>query len=143
MYITSNSNRTAAFDLSTGEMIWHKDFGGSQTPLVIGDYIYLMTSENQLVCLTRDKGQVRWAKALRMWEKEEKRKGRIVWYGPILAGSKLMLTGSHGQLYAITPDEGELAYKHKIRSGSIAVPPIAANGTVYIVTDSGSLIAFR
>lgn len=142
VYITSNANRTAAFDLRTGEVIWHKDFGGSQTPLVVGNYVYLMTSENQLVCLTRDKGQIRWSKALHMWENEEKLKGRIVWYGPILAGSKLMLTGSHGYLYAITADEGELAYKHKINS-NIAVPPIAANGTIYVVTDAGSLIAFR
>jgi outer membrane protein assembly factor BamB len=141
-YVVSQAGRSAALDMRTGAVIWQHEFGGSQTPLIAGDSLFIMTSENQLMCLEKTKGLIRWTKPLPKWTDEAKNKGRIVWNGPILVGSKLFLTASYGSLIAIDATTGEKAYEYKV-PGEVVIPPIAANGTVYVVTEKGSLIAFR
>jgi outer membrane protein assembly factor BamB len=141
-YVVSQAGRSAAFDLRSGDIRWKHEFGGSQTPLVAGDSIFIMTNDNQLICLEKSKGLIRWIKPLQTWQDESKNKGRIVWNGPILAGSHLFVTGSHGTLLALKATDGSKAYEHQV-SGNVVIPPIAANGIVYVVTESGSLIAFK
>lgn len=141
-YVVSQAGRTAAFDLRTGEVMWEHEFGGSQTPMIAGDSIFMVTNDNQLICMEKGKGLIRWVKPLQMWQDETKNKGRIVWNGPILAGSKLFLTGSYGSLLALDATNGEKAYEYKV-PGNVVVPPISANGAVFVVTESGSLVAFK
>jgi outer membrane protein assembly factor BamB len=141
-YVVSQSGRTAAFDVPTGNVNWAHEFGGSQTPLVVGDSVYIITGDNHLICLEKTKGQVRWSKKLAKWEDETKNKGRINWNGPIVAGHNLLMTGSHGILMAVSALDGTRIFEFKV-PGQVVVPPIAANGTVFVVTESGSLVAFR
>ena len=49
---------------SAAGRVWDADFGGSQSPWVAGDYIYVLTNEQELLCLTRADGHVRWISAL-------------------------------------------------------------------------------
>lgn len=141
-YVVSQSGKTAAFDLRTGKTIWEHAFGGSQTPLIAGDSMFMITSDNYILCMEKNKGLVRWVKALPVWMDEVKNKGRIVWNGPILAGSKLYITGSFGTLFAINAEDGTKAEEYRL-PGNVVVPPIAVGGTIYVITESGQLVAFR
>lgn len=141
-YVVSQAGRCAAFDVRAGEMIWNRDFGGAETPVVAGDSLFMVTNDNFVICLDKSTGKIRWTKALHKWTDESQNKGRIVWNGPVLAGSRLFLTGSHGTLLALDAKDGSKAYEHAV-SGSVVIPPIAVDGTVYVVTESGSLVALR
>lgn len=141
-YVASQAGRVAAVDVRTGEIRWSHDFGGAETPVVSGDSLFMITNDNHLLCMNKQTGKVRWTKSMDKWEDDVKRKGRIVWNGPVLAGSQLFLTGSHGTLISIHAKDGSKAYEYKL-PGKVVVPPIAVDGTVYVVTESGSLVAFR
>lgn len=141
-YVVSQAGRTAAFDVRTGQMLWQTEFGGSQTPVVDGNSVFMITNDNHVVCMDKSTGLVRWVKTLQIWKDEKKNKDRIVWNGPILVGAHLMITGSAGTLLALKAQDGEQAYEYKV-PGPVVVPPIAANGSVYVVTEKGSLVAFR
>jgi outer membrane protein assembly factor BamB len=66
----------------------------------------------------------------------------IVWSGPILVGDRLLVAGSHGQAITMSPYTGEILGRTEL-PGPVVVPPVAADGTVYMVTENAQLLAFR
>src|SRR4029077_8393354 len=62
VFAASHSGRLAAIDLRSGERAWEKDFGSTQSPWVAGDYVYVLSNDNELICLTRNDGKIRWVR---------------------------------------------------------------------------------
>jgi outer membrane protein assembly factor BamB len=79
---------------------------------------------------------------LRRFEDEDERKGRLSWTGPIMVGGKLILANSVGDVVAVRPETGEIAAERDLRD-PIFIPPIAANGLIYLVTDEARLVVLR
>ncbi len=140
--LVSHSGRTVAIDLRSGNQVWSRDFGGVQSPAVAGNFVFLLTSDNQLVCLTRDKGIVRWTKQLPMINDVKDAGTRIVWNGPLLAGERLIITGSNGKALILSAKDGKELSSIQL-PGQAFVPPIIANNTIYFLTGDSELIAMR
>ena len=138
----SNAGRMIAIDLRRGERAWDIDISSLQTPWVSGDFVYIMTSEAQLVCLTRASGRIRWVQALQQFEDEANRNDPIQWRGPVLAGGRLLVAGSHGEGHWVSPETGEVLGDYSL-PGGVAVPPVVAGQTAYFLTDGGTLVAMR
>ena len=142
VYAISHSGRMAAIDLRTGTRIWDKAIGGVDMPWVAGEFIYLLTNESQLVCLTRRGGRVRWVLDLPQFEEPDSRDSPIKWSGPVLAGDRLVITGSHGEAWSISPYTGKILGRLDFDE-KILLAPVVAGGTLYFLTDDGDLIAVR
>ena len=138
----SHSGTMAAIDAKRGGRVWDADFGGSQSPWVAGDYIYVLTNEQELLCLTRANGHVRWLSALPKYSDPPDNTEIILWQGPILAGDRLILTGTDGKALAVSPYTGKLLGQIDLPSPT-HLPPIVAHGTVYILSDNADLTALR
>jgi outer membrane protein assembly factor BamB len=138
----SHSGVTAAIDLSNGRRVWTDNFGGSQSPWAAGDYLYMLTREGDVLCLTRDQGRVRWVQSLPTFEDMEGKRDPIYWSGPVLAGDRLVVTGSNGDAYSISPYTGEILGKIAL-PGRSHLPPIIVNNTLLMVTDNAELVALR
>jgi outer membrane protein assembly factor BamB len=138
----SHSGVTAAIDLSNGRRLWSNNFGGSQGPWAAGDYIYMLTREGDVVCLTRSQGRIRWVQSLPTFENMEDKKHPITWSGPVLAGDRLVVTGSNSEAYSISPYTGEFLGKIQL-PGRSHLEPIIVNGTLLLVLDNADLIAMR
>lgn len=137
-----HSGRMVAIDLRSGGRVWGDQMGGITMPWVAGGFVYVITSESQLVCLTRNDGRVRWVTQLDRWEDPEKKKGGILWVGPVLAGNKLIVASSDERILALSPTSGEIL--NTVNAGDpVSASPIVANGTLYVLTDSGELRAYR
>ncbi len=139
---TAQSGVMTAFDLRTGQRIWSQPAGALGFPLIAGDFVYTVTTNGQVACLSKLDGSVIWMKQLPAFKNEKKRKKRIVWSGPILAGDRLFLTSSRGRSVTVNPYNGEIISEDKL-ADSVFVPPIIANETIYVVTDGAKLIALR
>jgi outer membrane protein assembly factor BamB len=122
--------------------VWERKIGGIQSPWLAGDFIYLLSNENKLVCLTKADGLIVWIAELRKYEDMEDQEDLIIWSGPALAGDRLILTGSHGLALAISPYTGRLLGRLEM-PGPVRVEPIVAGDTIYILTDEADLIALR
>lgn len=142
VFAASQSGVLAAVDLRTGQRLWARTLGSIQTPMVAGDHVFVVTTDAQVVCLERATGVVRWVRELRRFEDVEDRKGRIVWSGPVLASNRLVLASSRGDIAVLNPVDG--ATVRELRAdGPVFISPIVAGETVYVLSDSGSLSAFR
>jgi len=138
----SNSGTLAAIDLRRGDRIWDKDVGGTQGPWVVGDFIYLVDNDDQLLCLSRADGRVKWAQALPNYEDPEERSDPIYWSGPLLAGDRLVISGSDAEALSISPYTGEIL-GHITLPARSHLPPVVAGGTIYFLSDDADLIALR
>ncbi len=138
----SNSGQMAAIDTGRGGRTWTNSVGGTNTPWVAGDFIYVLSNDAELLCITRQDGRVRWIAALPRFENEEDRENPIYWSGPVLVSDRLIVTGSSGEAFSISPYTGELL-GHIELPARAHLPPIVANNTVYILTDDAVLTALR
>ncbi len=142
VYAVGHGNRMLAVDLRTGSRLWAAAFGGVQGPWVAGDFLYVMTGDAALVCLARGEGRVRWVRQLPRYRDEEDLEGPIVWTGPVLAGGRLIVAGSEGEILALSPRDGEILLRVPA-SAPIHVTPAVAGGTLFVLTDDADLIALR
>ncbi|HZS84091.1 MAG TPA: PQQ-binding-like beta-propeller repeat protein [Stellaceae bacterium] len=142
VYAISHSGRMVAIDLRTGERTWEQDIGGTETPWVAGDFIYLVTNDSELICLTRRDGRVRWVAELPRYENPEKKKGPMTWSGPVLAGDRLVIVASDGEALSYSPYTGEALGRVELPDGAY-VTPILADKTLYFLTDDADLVAMR
>lgn len=142
VFAVGNAGRMVAIDLITGERLWEQDVAGVQTPWVAGEYIYVVTAASEVVALSRSDGGILWVQTLPRFEDERRRRDPISWRGPVLAGDRLLLGSSRGEVVALSPYTGRNLGTFRV-SGGVAVTPIVADGSLYVFTDSARLYALR
>jgi outer membrane protein assembly factor BamB len=87
-------------------------------------------------------GGIRGIAQLRGFRNEKKSKGPISWVGPVLAGGRLVLANSEGQLIFASPTDGSIQSTLDLKE-SVTLPVAMANNTLYILDDKGQLSAYR
>ena len=137
-----NGGVMAAIDLRRGGRMWDNGLGGTQMPWAAGDFLYLVTSTSEVVCLTREDGRIKWVQSLPPFEDMEDKEDPIYWSGPVLVEDRLLVTGSNGVALAFSPYTGKLLGKQTLPDRS-HLPPVVANKTVYMLSDDADLIALR
>lgn len=139
VYVASHGGRIAAYELSSGKKIWSKEIGTLRTPALCGDFLFMITTNDDLVCLLKSTGQVRWAASLpRKRESDEV----ITWAGPIVVNDKLVITSTNEQMAFVNVENGTIDKTVNLES-SCQLSPIAAEKTIFTLTDSGTLQAWR
>lgn len=136
------SGRMIAVDVRSGGRVWEQQAGGGSTPWLDGDTVFAVTASNQVVALSRTNGQVIWVRQLDRYRNPEARTGSIIWSGPVLAGGRLVVAGSHGTASLIDPRTGDITQSFELNTGT-SVAPVVANETLYILDDNANLTAYR
>ncbi|HIM78232.1 MAG TPA: pyrrolo-quinoline quinone, partial [Rhodospirillales bacterium] len=142
VFAISHGGIMGAFDLRNGRRLWQKEIGGSQSPWVAGDYIFVITNDAEIAAVSRKTGGIHWVRALPRYKDPDDQENPIVWTGPILVSDRLIAAGSHGEALAISPYTGRILGSVELPSG-ISVPPIVAGDTVYFLADDADLVAYR
>ena len=142
VYAISHSGRLVAIDLRTGARVWDRSIGGSETPWVAGNFIFVLSNQGDLYCLTRLGGRVRWVQSLPKYEDPEDKDGPIKWFGPVLASDRLMVVGNHGEVLSVSPYTGAFLSKLEL-TDKLSVAPVVASGSVFFLSDDADLIVYR
>ncbi|MCA1652747.1 MAG: PQQ-binding-like beta-propeller repeat protein [Sphingomicrobium sp.] len=142
VFALGQGGRMVALDLISGQRIWELNLAGISTPCVVGDWVFLVTDEAKLVAVARATGKVRWISQLPRFRKPKSKANPISYEGPILAGDRLILTSSTGALINVNPANGAIQSQTSA-GGPVSVSPVVANKTLYVLTDSGRLAAYR
>jgi outer membrane protein assembly factor BamB len=142
VYAVGQGGRMVALELGTGQRVWEINIAGIATPWVAGEWIFVVTDDARLLALSRANGHVRWMTQLRRYRDEEDKKGAIGWVGPILAGERLVLVNSLGDIAHVSPFDGSVQSTVPTRM-PVSLSPVVANGTLYLLHDNGTLTAWR
>ncbi len=142
VYAISMGGLLVALDLPSGRRLWEREVGGEDSPWAAGDWLFVVSLEQRMAAIRREDGRVAWITDLPQWENPEKQKDPITWYGPLLVGDRLVVAGTNKQALAVSPYTGEILGQQDL-SGAASLGPVAADGTVFVVTDDGRLLALR
>jgi outer membrane protein assembly factor BamB len=142
VFAIGHGGRMVALELATGTRVWEREFAGVSAPWPSGDWVFAVTVEAELVALTRTDGKIRWVADLGRWRDAKDKKGAIEWFGPVLAGNRLILVSSRGQMAFVSPQSGEIQSTRNLGEAAY-LPPVVANGMLYILTDDGTVTAYR
>jgi outer membrane protein assembly factor BamB len=142
VYAISMGGVLAAIDLPSGRRLWEREAAGEDSPWAAGSWLFVVALDQRMAAVSRDDGRVAWVTQLPRWKNPEKEKDPITWYGPLLAGDRLVVGGTNHQALAVSPYTGEILGQQDL-SGAASLSPVAADGTVFVVTDDGRLLALR
>ncbi|WP_373635536.1 PQQ-binding-like beta-propeller repeat protein [Yoonia sp. SS1-5] len=144
VYVANFGGRVAAFDTFNGDRLWTAGEGAISPVWPAGGSLFLVNDLNQLVRLDASTGQPIWRTSLPTFRGENtRRQNRIVaHYGPILAGGRLIVASSDGVIRQFDPRSGGALGDIAIEGGA-ASHPVVAGQTLYVVSKTGQLHAFR
>jgi outer membrane protein assembly factor BamB len=148
VFAISHADVMAATDLRTGQLRWQIPLSGFTSPWPAGDVVFAVDDVGQVICASRDSGQLYWLTDLNappVPTKKQKKPGkrvRAVWSSPILASNRLITVSDKGEAVAINPKTGEIEQRLKLGEDAL-IGPIAAGGMVYVATQTAGLIAIR
>ena len=142
VYAVGQGGRMVALELATGQRLWEQNFAGISTPWIAGEWLFVVTDDAKLVCLSRSNGKARWISQLPRFQNEKKRSNAITWFGPILAGNRLALTNSRGEIDFVSPSDGSVSSTIETKT-PFSLPPIVANSTLYTLDQKGKITAYR
>ncbi len=152
VFAISHSGVFAATDLRTGQARWSLPVVGVTSPLPEGDVVYAVSVDGKLICAARESGQIYWVHDMNSGYVPKKKGGfwgigshvvpKPLWTSPILVNGRLVMASNAGELDAVNAKTGEV--EHKVELGApVLLSPIVAGNMIYVVTDSGQLIALR
>ncbi len=142
VFALGQGGRMAAYELVSGQRIWELNLAGISTPAVAGDWVFTLTDDAKLLCIARNSGKVRWMTQLMRYENEKKRKNPVFWTGPVLAGNRLWIANSRGEISTANVTDGVISKFTQVGS-SVSLAPVVAGGMLYVLDDGGKITAFR
>ena len=147
VFATSHSGSFLALELKTGRRLWQLPIASRVMPWVAGNYLYIVTTGRQVICLTKRDGRVKWITNLPEFSLKDslplKREKIVVEYSePVLAGDRLIIASSIGKIYSVSPYTGQILGETQVE-GNIFIEPVVADKTLLLLDKQGNLTAFR
>lgn len=142
-YIISLGQVMTAIDMRSGRRLWERTVSGKEGLVVAGNWLFVLSADQQLACLDRTTGHVRWVTVLPRFRKTKSSKGAIVWSGPVLAEGRLICVSDYPRQGMISVDAvtGKLGDTMKLETSS-PLTPVVAQGRLLVVTDDGRLTSY-
>ncbi len=133
VYAVGHAGRMIATAVKSGERVWSLTVASIQPPWVAGDNVFVVDTGGQVLAITRTDGKILWATKL---------PAGATWSGPVLAGNRLWLTSSKGQLAAVDAATGKVASTQDLGS-PIYIAPVVAGARMYVLNDNAKLMALN
>lgn len=150
VYFTNSNQQITAFDTMTGNVVWKRDFGGTETPLVSGNSIFILDSLKGITCLNKDNGKIRWTRNLNINGTEDygwfwQNKQITEWMGPIQTNKGILIMASNGSLITLSEKDGSVVSRQRIDDFGENSParPVVIKDMIYFITNDGGVLAFK
>lgn len=130
-----------AIDQQSGLRTWDLPAGGVDIPWISGEFIFALISSRKLMALTHELGEIIWLRTLPQ-PPEEEGYPPTRWTGPVAAGGLLWVASSSGELLGLSSQDGSTIMRLELPAGTL-VAPVVAEGTLYLITQDGYLLAYR
>lgn len=142
VYAIGQGGRMVSMDLVTGQRLWELVIGGINTPWLAGEWLFVVTDEAKVMCIARTTGKVRWISQLPRYRDPKKKDKPIEYYGPVLAGGRLLVVDSRGMLTNVGVADGKIGTSVKAGKG-FYMAPVVANNMLYMIDIKGRLSTWR
>jgi outer membrane protein assembly factor BamB len=127
--------RTAMLALDSGQLWWSHDMSSYRGLAVDADNLYVTESDGTVVAMRQRDGA-------ELWRSEKlKRRGLST---PVVTSTAIAVADFQGYLHWLDKNTGELVARQRIaKKQRVSNPPAGAGDTVVVLTDGGTLAAYR
>jgi outer membrane protein assembly factor BamB len=143
VYSISMGGLLVCNDIPSGRRVWDRQVAGEDTPYIAGNWMFIISAQQEIAAININDGRIAWITQLPHWEDPDKRKQALTWYGPLLVGDRLIVTGISEDALSISPYTGEILGHIQLSEAAAPSVPVVADGTVLIITNDGRLLALR
>jgi len=142
-YAVSMSQVLVAIDMRSGRRLWEREVSGQNPLTICGDWLYVLSTDQQIACIDRLSGHVRWISQLRRFRRENVQKDALQWVGPLLVNGKLLCFSTLPEegMAIVDAVSGKLELTRKT-AAPCQVQPIVCDGVVLTLTQDGHLRAY-
>ena len=142
-YAISVGQVLTAVDLRSGRRLWERTVAGKDALVVVGEWLFLLSLDQQLACLDKSNGHVRWVTVLPRFRRPKPQKGPIGWTGPLMVNGQLICVSDYPKQGVLRIDAltGKIGAAMKLKSAG-AMTPIAAGGRMLLISEDGKLTAY-
>ncbi|MFK7869896.1 MAG: PQQ-binding-like beta-propeller repeat protein [Roseobacter sp.] len=144
LYAGNQSGRTVALDLASGSRRWTAPDGATGPIVPGGDSVFFVSDASRLLRVDAGDGSRIWSVDLPRFVKDKPRRRNeiFVHHGPVVAGGRVHIASNDGVLRSYDPVDGAQTASVEIPGGA-STDPVVAGATLYVVSTSGQLLAFR
>jgi len=133
VYAIGHAGRMIATHAKNGDRVWSANIPGAEPPWVAGDAVYVVDTSGRLMALNRADGKTRWTTQLPAAKS---------YSGPVMAAGTLWLASSKGDIVSVDAATGKVGGQLSVGE-TVYIPPIVAQGKMFVLTDSAKLIALN
>jgi len=126
--------RTAMLALDSGQIWWARDMSSYRGLSVDDENLFVTQSDGVVLALRQRDGSELWRNDKLM------RRGLST---PAITSRAIAVADYQGYLHWLDKSTGELVARQRVAKFRVSNPPVAVNDTVVVLTDAGSLAAFR
>jgi outer membrane protein assembly factor BamB len=127
--------RTAMLALDSGQLWWSHDMSSYRGLSVDEDNLYVTESDGTVVAMRQRDGA-------EVWRNDKlKRRGLST---PVVTSTAIAVADFQGYLHWLDKNTGALVARERIaKKQRVSNPPVSAGDTVVVLTDAGTLAAYR
>ncbi|MBO1325937.1 PQQ-like beta-propeller repeat protein [Acetobacter sp. TBRC 12305] len=143
IYAVSMAQVLAAIDIRTGRRVWERSITSLNNILCVGDWLFVLSLDEQLVCVDRLSGHVRWITQLRKFRLVLPMKDLVTWIGPVMAGGKLVCLSTlpENGMVRLDPATGAILSVDAMNGVSF-MPPTIVDNQMLVVTNDGYINSY-
>jgi len=125
---------------STGSINWEKNISTTNTPIIDGNNVFLVSNSGYFLNLNKDTGDIIWSINILKILKKKHQKTEIT--GFVLGSGKIYSTTLNGYIITSSAESGKTESFRKIAS-LVSAAPIISGGSLYVLTEKPSIIGFN
>ncbi|MEC8868569.1 MAG: outer membrane protein assembly factor BamB [Pseudomonadota bacterium] len=134
IYAVSYQGRLKAIRASDGAVVWEIEASSYLDPAEGYGQVYVVTDEDIIMAVDQQQGQVVWQQAgLR---------NRML-SSPLAFGNYVVVADDQGYVHVIAQSDGRFVARRKIGRGGARSAMVQRDGTVYVYTNKGRLVALE
>ncbi|TYK67385.1 outer membrane protein assembly factor BamB [Colwellia echini] len=130
VYVISARGNLVAIELSSGRILWKRQYSSYRQIAVFRNDIYITTTRGHVYSLDRNNGIERWSNI------ELTNRGVT---GPAVVGRYVVVGDFEGYLHWLDQDTGEIVTRYEIDGSGIYTTPTVVDGLIYSQTRDGDL----
>ncbi|MFG6179280.1 outer membrane protein assembly factor BamB [Halomonas sp. THAF12] len=134
LFVTSYQGRVVALQAVSGEIMWSRDLSSYRSPMLVGDYLFVIDEASHVLALNADSGAT-------VWQLDDLEGRELT--DPVFADGRLVVGDFEGYLHMIDARDGTLVGRTEIDGSGISVAPLTDGKRVYALADDGSFEALR
>lgn len=142
VFASNYSGQMVAIDARNGQRGWLRPIGSAAPVWPAGATVFVMAAGGDLMRLAAATGEALWSTSLPEFEDPEDREGAIAYRGPVVAGERVYVTSSNVGVLVFDAQSGEEVARVAV-PGGVSTGPVIVGGTLYVLSDSGRLHAYR